>query len=148
RAGGSRSKSPLTCQPVVMTVWMTWLFSKNTTKPGYSQRVMGGCCAEAPPTGATRLVGAPYFASTESIDMPLAGVALVAGDALIDGTCSSSARAEPHRTTAAAAETGQDVERMDRPLEWRRPTLMQALHQGQARHPDKLSQFTFPGRLQ
>jgi hypothetical protein len=76
--------------------------------------VIGGCCAEAPPTAGTRLLGAPYFASTDSIDMPLVGLSAPLDAA---GTLSSSAKAEPHRTTAAAAQISQDVERMDRPRE-------------------------------
>src|SRR4029450_7228823 len=93
---------------------MTRLFSKYTTKPGYSQRVIGGRRPEAPPTAGTRWVGAPYFASTESIDMPLLGVLAPPAAA---GTLSSSARAGPARASGAAADTSQDVQRMDRPRE-------------------------------
>ena len=36
--------------------------------------MIGGCAVVAPPTAGARRVGAPYFASTLSIDMPLDGL--------------------------------------------------------------------------
>ena len=40
----------------VATAWITWSYSKKTTKSGYSQRVIGGL-----PTAASFAAGAPHF---------------------------------------------------------------------------------------
>jgi hypothetical protein len=88
------------------------LCSKYTTKPGYSQRVIGGCAVVAPPTAGARRVGAPYFASTLSIDMPLDGLLALPPGA---GTLSSSAEAGPDSAAAAAIDRSQDVRRMGCP---------------------------------
>src|SRR5260370_9127027 len=57
-------------QEFATTLWITCSCSKYTTKPGYSQREMGGL-----PTAGVFETGAPNFVDTWSMVIPRAGVA-------------------------------------------------------------------------
>src|ERR1700675_5070458 len=78
---------------------MTWSASKYTTKPGYSQREIGGL-----PTAGTLVTGVPNLVATWSIVMPRAGVAT--SDSLTAMPLSIamvSAPATPPASTAASS---------------------------------------------
>src|SRR6266478_2814083 len=78
---------------------MTWSASKYTTKPGYSQREIGGL-----PTAGTLVTGAPNLVATWSMVMPRVGV--TTSDSLTAmplSTAMVSAAARPPASTAASS---------------------------------------------
>src|ERR1700676_4411262 len=78
---------------------MTWSASKYTTKPGYSQREIGGF-----PAGGTLGTGAPKLVATWSMVMPRVGV--TTSDSLTAiplSTAMVSAPARPLASTAASS---------------------------------------------
>src|ERR1700679_1975165 len=78
---------------------MTWSASKYTTKPGYSQREIGGL-----PTAGTLVTGSPNLAATWPILIPRLGVATSDSfTAMPFSTATVAAPARPAANTAASS---------------------------------------------
>src|SRR5882762_7150403 len=79
---------------------MTWSASKYTTKPGYSQRDIGGL-----PTAGTLVTGVPNLVATWSMVMPRVGV--TTSDSLTAMPLSTAMVSAPARPLASAAASSR-----------------------------------------